>query len=342
MIRFRSISTANRHGFTSTELLITTVVMGFLIAAMVQLFMGVKKGMTGFDAANAMKKINTESLTRMHLKVSRSKRLFNNVSADNAFLSKLDLGGCPVVIGLSKLPKIEDTGSLVPGATNYYASSFGNSLFEAYNDAPETMTNIVVTAPSSTGTVKVNIYRFAYYYLTQDHTQYINSKQPYLLTEWTSQPYADYNELNVMGSPQKSNVVKALVARNVIYAWNPSTGVATAAFYTLTSGGAMNLSASHTIQKRDCTVLTAGLKNRLGQNYTLGVAVNNDGFGGLMKAVPQFAAPDGIFPGGLEVGIVGPAGGRKVLLHHVLFCGGVQQKVISDDRISVTAARDIW
>ncbi|MCK4533126.1 hypothetical protein KAU39_05015, partial [bacterium] len=269
--------------------------------------------------------------------------LFENNTAGNDYLGILDLTGSPFLLAGSLLPVIEELGSLSPASPDFVQSSVGNTLFFAGSGVPQTLENIVDSS-GTVSAVRVDIYRFHYYYLTQDNSGNIAGKgYRYNLILWKSVEYAGYNQINAAAIPdatKRSNTVTALHNNGILCAWDCSEDDVTAAFYSLTAGGSINADAAHTISQDsidDIKMLT-GIS---GSGFKYGVSFNTSTGFQTNKPVPQFAAASGHFPGGFEVLVVGSSGGRQVFVRLVLVSQGVGGIQV-EEQIILCNVRDLW
>jgi prepilin-type N-terminal cleavage/methylation domain-containing protein len=128
--------TLKKKGFTLIELMITVTITLIILPVLVVLFISTNKNFIFYEASNTLKQTNQNSVSRIYVRLGRNKRLFENTIADNAFLGKADLSGCPSVMAGSVLASVKPSGSFSPSSANYDSSAFGNSLFFAYNIAP--------------------------------------------------------------------------------------------------------------------------------------------------------------------------------------------------------------
>ena len=117
-------------------------------------------------------------------------------------------------------------------------------------------------------TLRIDLYRFYYYYLTSENLKSILIKPSYLLIEWQSIYYADFNQINnITDSVLKKNTIEALYTNGINYAWNTSileTSINNA-FYNLNSDGTISLDPNHLIIKNNMNQLACFLK--LGLNH---------------------------------------------------------------------------
>jgi type II secretory pathway pseudopilin PulG len=319
---------------TLVELLLALAIMGIITPVLVSLLTYVTSGFTGYEATSQLRKMNQKTLNRIYLRVGSCKRIFQNVTLDNAFVGRLILTGCPSALAGSALPSIQTASTLNVGTTDFISSSVGNSLFFANNESTQVL---------ATGTVRIDTYRFNYYYVTSTNPNPLPGVESYGIVEWRSVLYADINQLNsITNAALRTNVVKELYGKGVSYTWNPSTTDVNSAFSNLASNGSITLSATHTIPQYKNRFLTNAITGIVFGGYRYGVSCNSSFWTKAPKTVPIYAVAAGKFPGGFEVAIGGPTAGRQILIRSVLVARGSMRSIIGDDTQIVCSARDLW
>jgi len=336
---------ANGKGYTLTEVMISLAIIGLIIPILSVVFNSGSKTFTAFEAMNQLKQANQNTVNRIYLRLGRTKRLFQNTSLDADFLGRVSLSGCPARAAGYQLPAIEPNGSLAPGTTAFHSASFGNSLFFAYNTESQILENIA-DSPSSTTTVRIDVYKFAHYYLSQDNAPSIVGKQTYKLIEWESNKYADCMQVrNISNATKKYSTVAALVSAGVEHCWEPSAtdiAVAFSTFTVIAGSGTVTLEPAHILAPGKYKTLTSITTGIMGGGYRYGISPNTSGWDTILKTVPLYATPSGNFPSGFEVGITGASAARKVLVRTVIVAQGSMSKMVADEQTIVVAARDIW
>ena len=352
----------NRHlraGLTLIEIIITLAIFSIIVIAVTMVMTSTSKGFTSFEATNQLKKTNQETLNRIFIRLTECKRIFPYISTEpspnfNSYLSRISATGtppgCPVMLSGSKLPIIEESLSMAEGTTNFINASVGNRLFFANSDASKILENVKDFTGTS-HTLRIDLYRFYYYYLTSENLKSILIKPSYLLIEWQSIYYADFNQINnITDSVLKKNTIEALYTNGINYAWNTSileTSINNA-FYNLNSDGNIPLNSNHQIIKNQDKILTHMFTGTMGGGFRYGIscntvdAANNVIWSGISKKIPQYAIASGNFPGGFEVIVVGSTSGRKVLIRSVLVAEGTMPGLIADDQVVLCSTRDLW
>lgn len=333
----------NKKGFTLVELMITVSITLIIIPVMILLFLSTNKNFIFFEASSTLKQINQNTISRIYVRLGRNKKLFENTTENNAFLTRVDLSGCPSVMTGSLLATVKPSGSFSSDSSDFDSSAFGNSLFFAYNIAPAILENIEKDETGAeTQTVRIDLYRFLYYYLTADNAPIFAGRQSYKLAEWESQIYADCEQIErIANSAKKSNIIDALTTAGYNYCLDTSQSDVLNAFYTMASGQ-LTLDSPHTIAKNKCQILTKITIGILGQGYSYGISPNNSGMTGATDTVPLFAAQSGTFPAGFEVGIAGLSAGRRVFMRSTLMAQTGIGSYLTKDVSVISSSRDIW
>jgi type II secretory pathway pseudopilin PulG len=341
MIRFKFISPGNprlraKSGVTITELIMVVAIIGIITPMVLSLLVTIMRGFTGYEAASQMRKTNQETLNRIYLRLGSSKRLYEYTAVTaNNMLTRISLTGFPSLLTGSKLPVIAETGVLNTDTTGFMAAIVGNSLFFANNDSSMVLVN--------TSTIRVDLFRFNYYYLTPDNTHSIYDKESYLITEWRSVQYADYRELiSITTAAVRACAVTELFNKGIIYAWDTTAIDNNSAFYTMNNAGVISAATDHMIQNYKCANLTNMITGIVMGGYKYGVSANSAGWAKAPKVVPHYATQSLKFPGGFEVVVVGNSAGRQVLVRNVLVAQGSMPSILGDDMMIITSVRDVW
>lgn len=342
MTKSKYISTDKKTGVTLVELMLAIAVLGIILPLITMFFSRIVNRFGIYEMTTQLRKANQQSMNRIHLRIGSCKRLFENSSNDMAFLARVDLSGCPSVLTGSKLPLIEETGSLVVNTTSFINASVGNSIFFATTDMTSTLSD-VYDSTDALNTVKIDVYRFYYYYLTPDNSRSVDGRSTYKIVEWKSIKYADYNQLNdISDATLRQNTAAALYNDGIFYAMNISQINVSNAFYQITNAGIIIIQPSHSITLDEFTTLTDIMTGIMGSGYIYGISSNTTGWTRAPKTVPLYANAGGLFPGGFEVAIVGQSGGRKVFLRSVLVSQYGTQYIIGDEASHISSVRDLW
>ena len=322
------------------ELIITVAIFSIIVLTLASIITTTQKEFTYFEAYNLLKTKIQEITNKTGLYLSESKRIFENNTDDNAYLARVNLSY--TVLPDTVLPTIDESGSISPESDNFDSSKVGNSLFFASFE-PQAILKDIADGGGSTFTIRINLYRFHYYYPGQIFDKGIADRNFSLgLIHWESVKYADYTEIDSYSGTKKENIVKALRNQSgVYYAWKVSETDVNNAFYNLNSDGSITLDASHQIieeNEENMLEFTTGIS---GASIRCGLCFNTGGDFNPGVTVPQFATSNNEFPAGFEVVAVGPAGNRKILLRLVLVSqsrGGIR----AIEQVSIWQVKDIW
>jgi type II secretory pathway pseudopilin PulG len=332
----------NQQGITMVEMFVVVSVFTIIVAAVSIFFSDTRNKLTYFEATNQLKSLSQKVLNSINDKLVVSKRLFENSTEDNMFLTKLEMTDCPSLKTGSKLPTITENGSISPNSAGFDPATTGNSLLFLTSSAPFLATVQTGTA-TITNTFRINLYRFNYYYLSEDSSQALQDKSTRLLLYyWRSLDYADYSQTTnitaIADSTAAVNVGKALFDEGISRAFDTSSRNVSNCFYTIDSGGALSLSSNHVIAQQTCNNVIKMTTGILGWTLRYGISYNTNAS---RVTVPIFAAASGDFPGGFEVVAVGPSGGRQVFIRIVL-CSMSAAGTNYMEQPLLVSLRDIW
>lgn len=328
----------HRGGFTLIEMMLASIILSILVLAVAPVFNMTQRGFTSVEARNALKTSGQEAVNRLSHKMVECKRLFENTAVGNAYLALIQRVEAPATLADSRLPSLEETGSVTPSSGTFVPASVGNSLFFASVDRPRDLT--VNDSGGDTQIVRVDTYVFNYYFLSQDDSITIGGQPGRRLWEWHSGLYADYNQIvGITDATTQANVVAALQSGGIPVAWDPSSTSAGAAFHTLNANGSITLVGDPEIAERWAAEMIVIRRAATG-SYRHGVSPNT----GAESAhpVPHFAAADDAFPSGFEIVAVGPNSARQVFVRLVLAAEGSFGGGMTSEQVSLATVRDLW
>jgi type II secretory pathway pseudopilin PulG len=236
-----------------------------------------------------------------------SRRLFQDDAEGRSYLAALTATTYPILAD-TRLPVVDPAGRLEPDTAG--ARRTGDALLLACEDRPREF----VTGANRH---RVDIVRFFAVYPTRRVGRVVDAMPDRLdLVRFASRPYVDRASLDAITDPAESvQVVLALRAGGITRAWTPGA---------LVSGSFFDLNATGTVDTTPVASpvidTVAGVPERpmLGDSNS-SVAPNNP-----VLRVPAFAQLDNTipsFPSGFEVKVVGPSGGRQVLVRLTLLTG---------------------
>ena len=357
----------NAKGMSLTEVMLTVAIMVIIVPSVVTFFFYFTDGMAFYETSNELKKENQEAFDNLYLKVGQNKRIYQNDADGTALLARLNMSGITSALPTGtdgRLPFVCPGGSFaVSDASAVPVTAYGNMLL-FLSQEPRFLCKNVVNSTGATSNVQVDIYKLHCFYLTTDNPNPIPSlTRNTRLVEWQSAPLADYNMMSYLYS-QDSTLAQHVVAQMaaptpmatpqapVTYAVDPSAAV-TGAFYTMTASTTPPTAYAYLIP-RDIPVTIAGAghvalqKNpglqvwtRLtlmggGRIFPNSVAMNDP-----VLKVPRYTSAVGNFPGGFEVGVIGPDSGRQVLVR-IVHLAKTMKRVPSIDQFQIIECKDAY
>jgi hypothetical protein len=353
---FREALSRGSRGLSLAELIIAAGIVGLVALLISPLLNITRRGQVSLEVETALSVGAQEALDSIELRLVSSKRLFDRIDEDHEFLKKIQWdgapyplgtavggvpGGLPTLMGASRLSSIvsEESSPTDAVSSTENEDSVGNSLFFASLEAPVH----VVLGPSLT--VRVNSYRFDYYYLAARPDETLGGLPARELWEWHSIPYVDYNEINnIVDLSRKKAIVVGLYARGIFYAWDASATRVSSAFYTLSPGGGFSgPTAKPVIRYGSANKM---IKVQADQSspgaFRFSVAPNTGPGFASQHPVPAQGVASGNFPSGFEVTIGGPANARRVFVRLVLATPDRGRKHTSFEQTLLVATRDLW
>jgi prepilin-type N-terminal cleavage/methylation domain-containing protein len=332
---FVSLKSFSISGMTMVEMMIALSIFTILAAITFSSISTFSKGFMSMDATNQMKSCSQSTVNKIGLRISECKRIFENTAQDTSFLARIT--GIDSPLSNSRLPKIEETGSLIPGDSLFTALSVGNSIFFANTEFPE------IIQLSSTCATRIDCYVFNYYYLAQVSDYTIGNTPAIKLMEWHSKKYADYAQINVLSGNTKTLTIQRLYADGVTYAWDPAATIWSSAFYSLPAAGtAPVVQASHYIQKDTYEEMTRFARGVIWGKYRAGISPNTGGSLKTSQPVPKYALVSDNFPSGFEIAIVGPRSAHRIFIRLVLVAQGSSNLLVSNENSVLISVRNLW
>ncbi len=256
-----------------------------------------------------------------------SRRVYSDDAEGRGYFAALDTSALPPLAG-TRLPVVSSEGRLEPDAAG--VPETGNALLLAVEDAPQDV-------EVSGSRYRVDCVRFVAFYVTRVARKVLHGAPDQLdLVRFTSVPHADRASIDAILDPDdRATVVQALVAANVDRAWVSGQPVANA-FFALNADG--TIEAAPVVSPVISSAVDWPLDQLLDRKR-ISVARNAP-----TSRVPQFAelvvgAPD--FPSGFEVKVVGPSGGRQVLIRLALQSSGPDGTDLNTQATKVLTVRDL-
>lgn len=236
-----------------------------------------------------------------------SRRVYQDDAEGRAYLAALDTTGTPILAD-ARLPVIDAAGRLeLDGAS---APRTGNAMLLACEDRPQ-----VIAATG--GRYRVDVVRFFCVYPTLIPEKVVEAMADRIdLVRFASRQYADKASLDqIPVALDKADVVQALVAQGITRCWVAGAAI-NSAFFQLNSDGSITAAP---ISSPLIDAPPDALPRLMIGATKSSVAPNSPAL-----RVPSFARVDPLkpaFPSGFEVKVVGPSGGRQVLVRLTLVCG---------------------
>lgn len=236
-----------------------------------------------------------------------SRRVYQDDAEGRAYLAAVDMTGTPLLAD-ARLPVIDAAGRLeLDGAA---APRTGNALLLACEDRPQ---DIVATG----GRYRVDVVRFFGVYPTRIAEKVVEAMPDRIdLVRFASRQYADKASLDQISvALDKVDVVQALHTQGITRAWVAGAAIGSAFFQLNTDGSISSVPIASPVIDAPPDALP---RLMIGATKS-SIAPNSPAL-----RVPSFARVDVLtpsFPSGFEVKVVGPSGGRQVLVRLTLVCG---------------------
>lgn len=329
-------------GLTFVELILAMTILAIVTPIITTILSRTLGSFSAYEMTSELRKANQGIMHAIHSRLGSSRRLFQR-GLDDEYLNRVSLAGAPARLAGSLLPQIRETGSIVLGNADFNAASAGNSLFFANTERTEVLENILDT-DNDPHTIRVEFYRFHYYYLSPDNPTPVANMPSYTMIEIRSRMYADYNQLQTIEDVVlRQNARLALFDAGFNLEWDSTETDIARAFYLINNDGTNGVDDSHIITAAEVRTHLHILTGVMGVGYRYGIAPNSSLSDELQVDVPIYATGSGEFPGGFEVMVVGAAGGRQLMIRVVLVArGGMRREVVHDQLQHVVSVRDLW
>jgi hypothetical protein len=340
-------------GVSFIELIVVLFLFSIIGLMVYDLLVGTAQTNLYLEANNDLSEYGQRLVNEIKTEVLQSKRLIDDSSQGLGYLAALELDNAPVPIDSTALASLEVNGSFSPSLLGdaehpFDPDSVGNSIF---------FVQAVTPYLHEGNGVRIDLYRFIYYYLSKNNAREIAEQGNILeLIRWESAVFADYNQLLrlsdfddggaiLLATLQALKVEDTAAGRPAVdMAWNPDED-AGSAFYSF-AGGALAGSpdSGYKIGQHDAGQAISQLNApRIGGDMVYSVAFNTCENFDLGDTVPVFATADATadgFPHGFEVMMGGPTGGRRVLVRLVLAADSGSARLVSRENVVLINARD--
>ncbi len=365
----------NQRGWTIIELMMVVAIVGLIFPALTALFTYCYQGLATAEMHLSLKQLNEQIMLHLHERTTSSKHMFQNNTTSGGlnFIGQIQMGAAPASVSFSKLPQAQSgTTVTFSPAAGAVSSEFGDCLFYAAYDVPQTIGGVAYTSPLTVSgatvkdtagkavTMNLDVYRFYFDYLTSaGDMKPVHDMTSFWLAEWQSVQFVDAFELEDINSTDNTlfkNVISWLTTgsnfpsgQGITLAWDPTQtpmqNGTNFAFYDL-AGSAMTGNATQTILYQNWTPLSR-TNSGLISPFGYGISGNYSNLAGdpPPPSVPQFAPPTSVanaFPGGFEVGLEGSNGSMEAMVRTLLVAKGNAKGVVWDNETSVNNVRDDW
>ena len=309
----------DQRGITLPEMLVVTALLSVIGILFFQLFTGTAKTSMMLESRADLNTLGQRSVNELRNQLMQSRLVLEGDAVGQSYLTAATFDSDTPVLTGTKLPSIDAAGMIEPETSG--SNLVGNSILLVRQHDP---VGISIDHDADAGTANIDFladtYTFQYFYLTERDQRDFGSTGSYLdLVKTESATYADYFQLSGLSSAVRSQLHTALIAQGIEWAWDPGES-AGSAFYALTSaGGLTGPNSGHKIDlSTPETMLPEFAGGRITGNMTYSVARNNVMVSSGYLPSHKLAYPDGEFPGGFEVLIVGPSGSRRVFIRLAL------------------------
>jgi len=340
-------------GVSFIELMVVMFLFSIIGLMAYDMLVGTAQTNLYLEANNDLSEYGQRLVNEIKTEVLQSKRLISDTVQGLGYLAALEMTDAPAPIDSTALASMEVNGSFSPSLIGdaehpFDQASVGNAMFFVQAERPYI---------NDTDSVRIDLYRFLYYYLSKNSAREIAEQGNILeLIRWESVVFADYNQLVQLdnfddGGAIQLATLQALQVEDttvgrpaVTVAWNPDED-ANGAFFSFGGGSLSNLAdSSYKIEKLDASLAITQLNApRIGGDMIYSVAFNTSETFELGDTVPVFATADVTndgFPHGFEVMMGGPTGGRRVLVRLVLAADSGSARLVSRENIVLINARD--
>lgn len=285
------------------------------------------------NAWNSLTQWGQNAVNKMNLEITQGRLIYQNDAVGQAYLGKLEVDASYPVTTTNILPVIDSTGTFYQDTLAITRT--GNAFLFVKDCAP-------YVGNAGISTRRVNIYRLIYYYLSPINKPISDKQQSLRLVRWVSKEFADYNQIiDIQSGITRTDFITNLFTnRNISYTWI-THNTPTTAFYRIYSNGSIDAipDSTYTIQKDTVENFIPSM----GRGYA-SVAWNRSSQFWTPDLVPKFAqaySGGSGFPHGFEVQIIGPSGGRQILIRLVLaYSVPLNKTVASSEAITIVAMRE--
>ena len=319
---------SRRSGVTLVEVIVSSAIAVAILLVVTEIVQTTTRAQTYVAARDRAQSRASLVVADLRAAGFASRRVYQDDAVGRAYLAALDAAGYAVMSG-ARLPVVDAAGRLEPDGGDL--SRTGNAVLFACEDPPQDVT------PASGHVRRVDVVRFFGIFPTRVAGRVTQSLADRIdLVRFSSRPYADRASLDAITDlADRADAIHALRAQGIDRAWLAGAAIG-AAFFDLRIDGTISPTpvASPTI-----TCLPDALPTLVLGDGRMTVAPND-----AKLSVPSFAAADAAepsYPSGFEVKIVGPSGGRQILVRLVVVAGANRDFDAVAQTTRIFAVRDL-
>jgi hypothetical protein len=303
----RTSRTRGPAGLSIVELTIATSLMVGVLLIVNEVLSTAQRSQVYINARDKAAQYSAKLVADLRAAGLSSRRVYQDDAEGRGYLAALDTTAYPILAG-ARLPVVDAAGRLDRDAAGVPRT--GNAVLLACEDRPQQFT-------TSGARHRVDVVRFVSVYPTRRPGKFVEAMPDRIdLVRLASRQYADRASLDQIAvATEKAEVVQALHAQGITRAWVAGAAVGSA-FFALNSDG--TISSTPVASPLIDAAPDNPARPMLGAAH-ISVAPNSPAL-----RVPTFAELDvaaPAFPSGFEVKVVGPSGGRQVLVRLMLLVG---------------------
>ncbi len=309
----RAAFPGGNRGFSLIELMAVCIAMSVIMGTSIAVFTHSVKVGVQLESSDNLKNYGQFAVNAAKLPLQQSRALFQDDAYGQALWGQMTWSGHTPISG-TKLPIIRETGSLSPSEIGDATSPFDSTAVGNALLFTESLGHI------SAGGYWIDLYRLRGYYLSRsDSVKMMGKSYAYDLIEWVGPTYLDYTEM----AAAPVGVFSSAVAQGFTRAWNSVATTKDSTVWDVDASGGLTREASPVLAPVNSHSATHVFGN--GGDTRYAVAFNAVAHYPIQDVVPAYgsARSSGAgFPNGFEAMVVGPTGGRKILIRLVMVAEG--------------------
>jgi hypothetical protein len=318
-------------GYTFLEIAVVLSLVGMLSLLAERTLTSTREADHRLEATRTALDRGQRVLFELREDVTASRRMFQDDPVGTAYRDALDLGAAPPLAD-SRLPRIDETGSLGPDAAGQGGLTGNVLLFVREGDSVG-----AVADPAARRIRRVDTYRFVCAYPTRTARLLVFGEPPAVdLVVWRSVAFPSRGQILAIADPdERRSVVADLFARfGHRHAWDAGAPV-DAAFYALDATGGIDdaptpdfvVAEDPAVSDGGCLVSARAQLARAREDV-------------VTRAVFAADDPQVWSPHGFEVKVAGLSGSRKVWMHLAVECPAGRASCIERHAV-IAAAKDL-